>query len=229
MKTHAALATTIAALAALPALAAAQPSAAPPPPPGGGGYYAGQPAAPTGGFHQRQGRPMIGFGIGLGNLQIDDNDVGCPSCDYDPVAFEGDFHIGGMLSPRFGLMLELQANGQVVDETSYGPTTLTQVTAMVAGQYWVSPRLWIKGGIGAAHLAFDYNDGYESEPIDDGAAVMAAVGYELVSARRFGLDLQGRVVSGSYDGIDQNITSATVGLGFSWYGLGSGGAVIVVH
>jgi hypothetical protein len=225
MKARVTLATTLLALAAAPLVAAAQPSSAPP---AGGGYYAGPPPALSP-FHERQGRPMIGFGLGLGNMQIDDTDVGCATCDYDPVAFEGDFHIGGMLSPRFGLMLELQANGQVVDETYYGSTTLTQTTAMVAGQYWVSPRLWIKGGVGAAHLSFEYDDGYEGESIDDGVALLGAIGYELVSSRRFGLDLQGRVVSAGYDGIDQNVTAATIGLGFSWYGLGGGGAVIVVH
>ena len=220
---------TLAALVATPVIAAAQPSSAPPPPPGGG-YYAGQPAQPTGGFHDRQGRPMLGFSIGLGNMKADNQDVVCGTCDYNPIAFEGDFHVGGMLSPRFGLMLELQANGKVVDDSSYGTTTETQVAAMIAGQYWVSPRLWLKGGIGAAHLSFEYDDGYYtySQPVDDGAAVMAAVGYELVSARTFGLDLQGRVISGAYDGIGQKVTSATVSLGFNWYGFGYHGAVVVV-
>jgi hypothetical protein len=130
-------------------------------------------------------------------------------------------------------MLELQVNAETVDDTVYGTTTMTQGTAMIAGQYWISPRLWIKGGIGAAHLAYEYDDYYGSgsEPVDDGAAFLAAIGYELLVTRGFGLDLQGRLISAGYDGIDDKVTAATIGLGFNWYGWGStgAGALIVVH
>lgn len=208
---------------AAPAVASAQP--------GGGGYGpAPQPPSP---YHQRGGTPMFGFSIGLGSLQAENNPANttCANCDYNPIGVEVDGHIGGMLTERFALMLELQANGQTVDDSVYGSTTLTQVTAMIAGQYWVTPQLWVKGGIGAAHLAFNYDDAYGSfeEPIDDGGAILAAVGYEILSSRAFAIDLQGRVIVGGYDGIDDRITAATVGLGFNWYGFGRGRSVIVIH
>lgn len=231
MKTSASLA-ALAAVVLVPAIASAQPSAAPPPA-GGGGYY-GQPQGQvTSPYHHRGGTPMIGFSIGLGGMQVSDEDVTCGTCDYDPIGVEADFHIGGMLSERFGLMLELQVNAETVDDSIYGTTTMTQSAAMIAGQYWVSPRLWIKGGIGAAHLSFEYDDYYGSgsDPVDDGAALMAAIGYELIATRGFGLDLQGRIISAGYDGIDEKVTAATVGLGFNWYGWGAGaaGAVIVLR
>jgi hypothetical protein len=46
---------------------------------------------------------------------------------------------------------------------------------------------------------------------------MGAVGFELLSAQRFSVDLQGRLVAGSYDGIDQQITAASIGVGINWF------------
>jgi hypothetical protein len=87
----------------------------------------------------------------------------------------------------------------------------------VAGQYWLTPQLWIKAGVGFGHI--DVQDNYSGtyQPVSDGAAVMGAVGFELLSAQTFALDLQARVIEGSYDGINDHVTSGTVGLGFSWY------------
>jgi hypothetical protein len=200
-----------------PAVAAAQPGYGAPPPPAGG-YYS-QPTTVPGGFHDRAGRMALGFSLGLGGMQVGDDDVTCVNCDYDPIAGEFDFHIGGMLSPRFALLFEVQGNAQTVAENFYGATSLVQATAMVAGQYWLTPQLWIKGGIGGASLSYSYDDGYESqsENIDEGMALMGGVGYELLSARNFSIDLQGRLVSGSYESFDQNVTSGTVGVGFNWY------------
>jgi hypothetical protein len=215
-------------LALLPALAAAQPSAGGR---GNQGYYSQAPTAP-GGFHLRHGMPTVGFSFGLGGMTMDDNNLDCPSCEYSPIGVEFDAHIGGMLSDRFALMLELQANAETVDEDYYGTTTLTQGAAMIAGQYWVSPRLWLKGGLGWSHLAAEYDDYYygsASDPIDDGAALMAAAGFEVYSTDQMGIDLQARFITAGYDGINSKVAALTVGLGINWYGFGSGGGVIVIH
>src|SRR4051794_20063282 len=90
----------------VPAVAAAQP----------GGYYA-QPAATSlpGGFHNRQGRLAWGFSIGLGGMHDAGSQVtSCNNCDYNPIAFEVDGHIGGFIGPRFALMGEFQVNGKTV-------------------------------------------------------------------------------------------------------------------
>lgn len=201
-----------------PAAAAAQPSYGGPPPPPRGGYYSQPPAIP-GGFHDRAGRMAIGFSVGLGGMEVGDSEVTCANCDYDPIGVEFDFHIGGMLSPRFALLFEVQANGKTIEENLFGATTLVQATAMVAGQYWLTPQLWLKGGLGGASLSYSYDDGYESasEDIDQGLALMGGIGYELLSARNFSIDLQGRLISGSYRDIDQQVTSGSVGVGFNWF------------
>lgn len=213
------------ALTLVPALASAQPGApapaggyyAPPPP---AGYYAQPAPAVPGGFHDRTGRLALGFSIGLGGMKSNDEAIGCIGCESEPLAVEFDFHIGGMLSPRFALLFEVQANAQTIAENESYADTLVSGAAMVAGQYWVHPQLWIKAGIGGASLEVSRDDGYyapQESPSEEGVAVMGAIGYEVFSSRRFGIDLQGRLISASYDGIGENISSGTIGLGFNWY------------
>ncbi|MDB4955373.1 MAG: hypothetical protein JWO36_2942 [Myxococcales bacterium] len=182
---------------------------------GGPGYYS-QPNPIPGGFHDRTGRLMWGGSIGLGGMH--DNGSGltnCDNCSTGP-AVEVDGHIGGMLSPRFGLMLEMQANSrQVHSDLQNGDTFLTQGTAMIAAQYWLTPQLWLKGGLGVAQLQAD--NAYVTYDFGGGAAIMGAIGFELLSARNFAVDLQGRIIEGSYNSGNDNITSGTVGVGLNWY------------
>ena len=166
----------------------------------------------------RGGRLLLGAHLGLGYMGAESGPIVCSGCNYSPITLGGSLHIGGMLNDRLGLMLELQANGETVDEV--GPyrelVTLVQSAAMFAVQYWVTPQFWLKGGIGAAHLSFSYEFGGES-PVDDGIALLLAGGYELISAPLWSLDLQGRLFIGSYDGIGDRITSGTIGVGFNWF------------
>ena len=185
------------------------------------GYYGGGGGgAPLpGGFHNRMGRVMYGVSIGLGGMHDDGSGItDCGNCDYNPLAAEADMHLGGMISPRFGLMAEAQFNGQTVQTDPFsdnGDTVLIQSTLMIAGQYWLTPQLWVKGGLGLAHL--DAQDNYYDYDFGGGAAIMGGIGFELLSARFMSVDLQGRIIEGSYHGLDDHITSATVGVGLNWY------------
>jgi hypothetical protein len=183
------------------------------------GYYGRGPGPDPvpGGFHNRTGRLTVGFGIGLGGMGDNGSAItNCDNCDFNPAAFEVDAHIGGVLSPRFALMLELQANGQVIHSDAFNnDTTLTQGAAMVAGQVWLLPVLWLKGGLGFSNLQID--DGVFRSDLGNGIAVMAGIGVELLSARRFALELQGRIIEGTYNGGDDHVTSGTVGFGINWY------------
>ena len=60
-------------------------------------------------------------------------------------------------------------------------------------------------------------DTEDEETLVVGMALMGAAGFELLSAQRFSVDLQGRLMAGSYDGIDQQITSASIGVGINWF------------
>ncbi|HEY3804529.1 MAG TPA: hypothetical protein VGL61_18065 [Kofleriaceae bacterium] len=183
-------------------------------------YYSTGPSYGYGGgpghFHHRWGRLAWGFSVGLGGMH--DDGSGLASCDNcsTAVAFEADGHIGGMLSDRFALLLEGQVNGRTVHvDDNNGDTVLTQNVAMVAGQYWILPMLWVKGGIGLAGLEQD--NAYVTYDYGAGVALMGAVGVELLSARFFAIDLQARLINGFYNGGSGNITAGTIGLGFNWY------------
>lgn len=183
---------------------------------GGGGYYA-QPNPIPGGFHDRTGRLMFGFGLGLGYMNDNGDRVTCNGCDATPLTGEGNFHVGGMLSPRFALMLEIQGNIQQIAYNSVQDATLSQTLVMGAGQFWLTPQLWIKGGIGVAHL--DVNDNLNGVyyPQADGLALLGGVGFELLSARFFAVDLQGRLSEGSYHGTGDHVTTGSIGVGINWY------------
>lgn len=187
-----------------PALASAQ------------GYYYGRgPGAPVpGGFHNRAGRLTFGLGGGLGYMRDDTGSITCSTCDFNPLAVEGDFHIGGMLSPRLALMLEGQINFQQIDASTFDGQFLTQGALMFAAQFWLLPQLWIKGGIGGANLHVD--QGVFTDDIGNGGALMGAIGVELFSARNFALELQGRLIEGLYRD-DYHVTSGTIGVGINWY------------
>lgn len=208
----------LAAILVTPAVASAQGYG------GGGGYYAQPPATQLpGGFHNRQGRIIWGFTIGLGDMSDRFGDVNCGDCDYSPLAGMVSGRLGGFLGPRFALMAELQGNAQTLSSNRYsGTTTLGQGALMVAAQYWLMPQLWVKGGLGFASLQVNqsyYSDGVidASSIPENGVAIMGALGYELLSARHFSIDLEGRVINGSYDAIDNHLTSATIGLGINWF------------
>lgn len=205
-------------VAAIPTLAPSDASAQP------GGYYGpggGPPNAQLpGGFHNRQGRLTFGFQGGLGYMNSDVfGDLNCNGCSGGGVSFGVSGHIGGFLGPRFALMFEAQVNGQQLTEEQIveDDIFLYQTAAMVAAQYWVTPQLWIKGGIGLAHLEEQTRDGFAGFEIDNGTAILGAVGFEIFSSRYLSVDLQGRLLNGSYEGVDDNITAGSIGIGVNWF------------
>jgi hypothetical protein len=148
-------------------------------------------------------------------MSFNGNAISCSTCDYNPLAFEVDGHIGGMLTPRFALLFEAQVNGQTIQSDFLGDTTLSQGAAMIAGQVWLLPQLWVKGGLGFANLQID--DAFSTSDIGNGVALMGAIGFEILSSRNFALDLQGRIIEGTYNSTDDHLTSGTIGLGINWY------------
>lgn len=192
---------------------------------GGGPGYGPPPAAQLpGGFHNRQGRLIFGGSLGLGGMSDRGGDIECINCDYGTASGQIAGHVGGFVGPRLALAGELQANFQTLASDSFtGDTTvLTQGALMLTAQYWLTPQLWIKGGLGFASLQVDrsyYGDGFvdESTVPENGMALLGALGFELLSARNFSIDLQGRLLNGSYKGIDNHVTAASIGVGVNWF------------
>jgi len=191
------------AILCVPALASAQ------------GYYGPRYQGTTvpGGFHNRAGRLTFGFGGGLGGMHDDTGSITCANCEFNTLSFEGDFHLGGMINPRLGLMFEGQINSQQIDDRG-GGAFLSQGAGMFAAQFWVLPQLWIKGGVGFASLRVD--DTVFITDVGTGGALMGAIGVELLSARNFAFEVQGRIIEGLYSN-DYHVTSGTIGLGLNWY------------
>ena len=195
------------AFVSLPAIASAQPA-----------YYV--PRA-EGGFHARAGHLAWGVSAGIGGMTMNGNDIQCPSCDYNPLAGEVDFHIGGMVNHRMAVLFELQVNGQTVEADAFGSQTLEQAAFMGAIQYWLTPIVWIKGGLGVTRLIVDDSDYGQVSPASSGVSLLGSAGVELLSGRRFALDLQGRLITAQYhgdmSGYGDRLTSLTVGVGLNWY------------
>jgi len=184
---------------------------------GGGGPGYSNPPPPRDGFHQRAGRLTFGLGLGLGAMDDQGSKVtSCNNCNFNPLALNFHLHVGGMLSNRFALMGEYEGDFQTVHSDAYnGDTVLRQDTLMLEGQFWIIPILWIKGGIGFAHLQAD--DAYFTYDFGGGMALMIGAGVELLSARNFSVDLQGRLVRGNYNGLADSVTAGTIGIGVNWY------------
>jgi hypothetical protein len=195
--------------------AAAQPGQPPPPPPGygpaGPAPYYGPPP-----IRERRGL-TLGVGFGLGGMSAESGPIRCDGCGGNPLAAGIDFHIGGMIRPNLAILFELSGTGVQLD--AEGTEVLTQVMLMGAVQYWITPQLWIKGGLGSAHLSINYDDGYEADQaeLDSGVGGLAAVGYEVLHAPNFALDLSLRLQAGGYEGLDDEIHSGLLAFGASWY------------
>jgi hypothetical protein len=100
-------------------------------------------------------------------------DVSCDGCSTVSGQISG--HIGGFVGPRLALMFEAQANVQQISMGTFveDDEFLTQSAAMVAAQYWLTPQLWVKGGIGVANL--QVNTTFTESVPENGLALMGAV------------------------------------------------------
>jgi hypothetical protein len=186
--------------------------------PGGGYYNNPQNTTLPGGFHNRTGRLIFGFSLMLGTMKDSEGTIaGDSSVNYSTLSAGVSGHIGGFIGPRLALMAEIQGNAVTLSSDGYDDLTLVQSALMGAVQFWVTPQLWLKGGIGFANLSVDDTYYNESQNIDSGMALMGGVGFELLSSQRFSVDLQGRLLAGSYDGIDQQITAGSIGVGINWF------------
>ncbi len=188
------------------ATATAQPASSPPPPPPDYGYAPPPPPPPPSfGVVDRKGF-IIGFSLGGGSF----SSAECNNCDsLSGVGL--DIHLGGMLTPRLALMFD----GSGVAHTEENGSVI-HIIDTVAAQYWVTPRVWLKGGLGIGRLSVNDRDGNEIAASETGTGALFAAGVELVQSRTFALDLQLRASAVSYDNVDTiSMTSLTVGV--NWY------------
>ena len=97
----------------------------------------------------------------------------------------GEFHIGGMVSPRLAIMGDFWEAGRYYSgDAVLGSGGLYNGIYTLAAQFWLNDIIWVKGGIGFGHIQIssdyvgdDYNDNVDDE---SGFAFMLAAGIEIV-------------------------------------------------
>ena len=149
---------------------------------------------------------ILGAGIGFGSL-------GGSNCDCGG-GLAAEFHLGAMITPRFGLMYDVSTVIHSIDSTSNNAgLDVTNTIHTIAGQLWLTERFWVKGGFGVGHLS--YSDDFGSYSDETAAAVMGGIGFEVVQSSWFALDLQGRLAYAGYDA--GSVSNGMFLIGFNWY------------
>lgn len=142
---------------------------------------------------------IIGFGVGGGQMTCD----GCESLSGPAVAI----HLGGMINEKLALVWD--SSGVVREEEG---VTLSSAVVGPAAQYWVSPRVWVKGGVGAGRLVAAVSNVTTSS--DWGLGFMGGLGVEALQKKKFAIDLQFRFTTAKIEGERTNNFFGLVGFNF---------------
>jgi hypothetical protein len=150
---------------------------------------------------------VVGVGVGVGALTADNCGGDCGG----GLSLEG--HIGGMIDPRLAIEFDAWAifhrNPDVSSTTTSGIYT-------GALQMWLTPIVWIKGGIGVGNTRVSDRLGPLGEATN--FAIMGAAGVELVHSGFFALDLQGRLGHTFFSNAEGGpVTDYAFMVGFNWY------------
>jgi hypothetical protein len=172
-------------------------------------YYGqprGYPPPPPPAYRSYRSGLVVGFGLGIGGISATDCAPG-----YCGVALAGEFHLGGMLTPQLALMGDVSGNIRGIDNTD---GDLSQSFWTIAAQFWPLDNLWLKGGLGIAHVQVS---SASAGVIDDETSLglMLGAGIEVYRYANMVLDLQGRFGHGFYDAGGVNNFAFLVGL--NWY------------
>jgi hypothetical protein len=147
-------------------------------------------------------------------MESSERDFACNGCEQDPPTGSFDLHGGVMITEDLALQGELWFHSRALDVD--GMTSVNQSMFLLAAQYWPTARFWLKAGIGLASLTTS-SAGAGSENLDDGSALMAAIGYELMHSRGFGLDVQLKTGMGNYSQDAKAVAITALALGLNWY------------
>lgn len=160
---------------------------------------------------QREG-PTFGAGLGFGTMFSD-----CAEgFDCDTVLESGSIHAfaGGFAGPSTALVLEGWAMVHPGDDVR-----ITHLIGAGALQQWLTRRLWLKAGVGAARSSFSYDINDVLEVRDDSEiapAALAAAGFEVVVGERSSFEIQLRYGAGIYDDAETRVHQLALAAGLSW-------------
>lgn len=158
------------------------------------------------------GRSGFTAGVELGG-----GNLGCKrdnGCDGFVGAGSFGLHLGGMASDRLAALFDMW--WMVHDENR---ETISQGIMTASLQLWPIRHLWLRGGLGAARLAYAYDGGlidYEDHT-EWVPAFQVGIGVEPIATRTFGLDIALRYGTGFYSDGDHAIHNGALTIGVSWY------------
>jgi len=139
---------------------------------------------------------IFGVAVGGGGIKCDD----CESMNGPASAL----YLGGMVTDKLAIVVDGSGILKTEDDVD-----LTSIVSGIAAQYWVSPRVWVKGGVGAGQLGV--SSGKVSETSDLGLGFLGGAGVEIVQKKKFTLDLQVRFTTAKIEGDRVNNVSALFG------------------
>ena len=151
----------------------------------------------------------LGLGAGLGHLECTGT-----FCDGVTGASGLDLQAGLMITPRLAMYGDLWAMVHMQDRL-----TVSQSMATFGLRIWFVERLWLQAGLGVARASYNY-DADVVEFMDSTnfvPASAAAVGVEILTGRRFALNVQLRAGTGYFRDGDTEVDSVSLGLGANWF------------
>lgn len=138
------------------------------------------------------------------------------SAGFGMVACSGCASVNGLgLNLRLGATLPQRDDFAVLIDSSIVvgkqvEKTLWSGAYVAAGQYWITPNIWVKAGAGVGRLGGGINT-----VARNGLTLVGAAGYEIGRTESVALSLEGRIASAKYDFARVNNYSVLVGA--TWY------------
>jgi Outer membrane protein beta-barrel domain len=134
---------------------------------------------------------LFSFGGGVSAIRMN-----FPAKSENQMGVGLNWKIGYSINPRLAIALNGAIN--IYDYAGSGrPRKRDFGGLMPSLQYWVSEKIWLQGGIGIgtdAPVFYDIKTKNEEETkYYTGFGAVTAVGYEFYRAKKFVLDVQGRV------------------------------------
>jgi hypothetical protein len=148
-------------------------------------------------------RPFVfGFGLGVAGVALFPNVAGADNSSRAGIGYN--LRLGFGISPRWSLVLS--ADGA---EAYFDGVSVTETAWTVGPQVFLTPRLYVRAGVGASSVSYDYTDSYYSTGYyvnsgsDSGMATVAAAGLELLQSYHTSLALEAVGTVGYYPNKDK--------------------------
>jgi hypothetical protein len=173
-------------------------------------YYSPAPPPPA------RASVLLGGGIGIGGFDVQFGDE--EPEEYDE-AFAYELRFGGMISPRFALGVELHGMSQDLEEDGF-ELTVYQRNLGAFVRWWATRRFWLQGGIASARIGASYGGG--DDVTYKGLGMSGALGFEVLHAPQYALDIGLHLAGARYDtddelGEDLKSQSVALRLAFNWF------------